>query len=386
MLRKLTVKNFKGISSIQIELNSFTVLIGQNGSGKSTVLQAMELMAAFLRGDVNHFLSRQGLTFDDLVSISGGESSFEIQIDFTVNETKFVWFVEFSRGDNGLQVETESLRKHDSAFRFSSLAAINRLDLSDSDGVPRDLPKIGIRFSQSILKAIKLDYPPEEIALATGALEKILYLGIDSAEALRKPSKVKKPAFVGRGGENIASFFHALPPIKQAEVSALLRKFIPQIAGVQSRELDNGEVILRFQEEFGEAEQLRKTYIDSINISDGTLRILANLVVIVSSSPGTVLLLDEIENGIDPNHVNLLVQLLRDTINETEFQVILATHSPVILNFVDEQGILYMSRTKDGNVVANQLFAREDIKQMLEYMGPGEVWLNLEEGHLSGQK
>ena len=51
MLKRLEVKHFKSLDDFSIDFEPLTVLIGQNGSGKTTVLQALDLLGAFLRGD-----------------------------------------------------------------------------------------------------------------------------------------------------------------------------------------------------------------------------------------------------------------------------------------------------------------------------------------------
>lgn len=124
--------------------------------------------------------------------------------------------------------------------------------------------------------------------------------------------------------------------------------------------------------------------IEASHISNGTLQILAILATIHGAIEGQILLLDEIENGIDPNHVSIMVQLLEEAIEKKGIQVILATHSPVILNYVSEAGIRYFSRDKGGNTIAKNPFDRQELKEMLEYMNPGEVWLNLSEEELKG--
>jgi predicted ATPase len=68
MLKRLEVKHFKSLDDFSIDFEPFTVLIGQNGSGKSTVLQALDLLGAFLRGNVNHYLERLGWEAEDLRS------------------------------------------------------------------------------------------------------------------------------------------------------------------------------------------------------------------------------------------------------------------------------------------------------------------------------
>ncbi len=389
MLKRLEVKHFKSLDDFSIDFEPLTVLIGQNGSGKTTVLQALDLMGAFLRGDVNYYLERQGWDAADLVSMVTIVEHLELALEFLVEEELFRWEVLFDTVDGELLVTRECLSSKVSQFRFeiNFLFGDESFFLETKQGNHTNFPRPGIRFKSSILNSFLVEDAPSEIESISNSLKRIFLLDVHSVELLRKVTKYKVVDNVGNKGEQLASFIHShFDNVQKDNLSQTVRRFVPQLSEVRTINY-GGTAWITFIENF----RLSKDYfqqveINASHISDGTLQILALVATILGGEPGQILLLDEIENGIDPNHVAILVELLEEAIEKRGIQVILATHSPLIVNFAPESGIRYFSRESNGNVVAKKLFDRKELKKMLEYMGPGEVWMNLSEKDLVGEE
>ena len=86
------------------------------------------------------------------------------------------------------------------------------------------------------------------------------------------------------------------------------------------------------------------------------------------------LLFDEIENGINPE----LVEFVLDALVAAEQQVLVTTHSPMILNYLDDevarQGVVYLYKTRHGHTQAIRFFAIPSVAEKLTVMGPGEAF------------
>jgi ABC-type multidrug transport system ATPase subunit len=110
------------------------------------------------------------------------------------------------------------------------------------------------------------------------------------------------------------------------------------------------------------------------HINDGMLRLIAILAELQSDHP--FLLFDEIENGINPE----LVEFVLDALVTTEKQVMLTTHSPMILNYLDDdtaaQGVIYLYKTKEGHTKSIHFFSIPSLKKKLAVMGPGEAFVD----------
>jgi predicted ATPase len=89
-----------------------------------------------------------------------------------------------------------------------------------------------------------------------------------------------------------------------------------------------------------------------------------------------MILLDEIEDGINPYCIQKAVVLLRKIIGTTKRQIIVTTHSPVILNDFSPEEIVYLWKADDGTVQCKTMFSTDEMMDTLEFLHPGEVWLN----------
>jgi ABC-type multidrug transport system ATPase subunit len=102
------------------------------------------------------------------------------------------------------------------------------------------------------------------------------------------------------------------------------------------------------------------------------LRLIAILAELQSSH--RFLLFDEIENGINPE----LVEFLLDALGSAEQQVMVTTHSPLILNYLSDEvaksGVIYLYKTPQGATKAIPFFSIPSLAEKLTVMGPGEVF------------
>jgi len=110
------------------------------------------------------------------------------------------------------------------------------------------------------------------------------------------------------------------------------------------------------------------------HVNDGLLRIITILAQLFTKKD--FLLFDEIENGINPEIIEFLVDLLV----ASNHQVLITTHSPMILNYIEDdvamKSIQYIYKTKDGHTKVIPFFNIPQMKKKLEVMGPGEVYVD----------
>ena len=107
-------------------------------------------------------------------------------------------------------------------------------------------------------------------------------------------------------------------------------------------------------------------------LSTGTLRILALLACLRHPDPPPLLVVEEIENGLDPRTINLLVEELRAAMNAKQTQILITTHSPHMLDLLDLSHIVVVEREDGGPV-----FRRPDVKQLAQWsksFSPGRLY------------
>ena len=81
------------------------------------------------------------------------------------------------------------------------------------------------------------------------------------------------------------------------------------------------------------------TRISVRSASDGTLHFLGTLIALRTAEPGSVILIEDIEAGLHPTRIRLLVEYLEAVTHERQIQVIATTHSPVVLQWLSDESL-----------------------------------------------
>jgi predicted ATPase len=160
------------------------------------------------------------------------------------------------------------------------------------------------------------------------------FLDLDP-NSLRKPS-IPGQTILGDKGENLASVLQAIcvePKSKEALVE-WTRDLTPMdVADLKFPEVSlEGRIQLQIVESGGRE-------VSAESASDGTLRFLAFAAALLGTEPARFYFFEEIENGIHPNRAHLLINLLQNATREGGIQVAGTTHSPALLNFLDEASL-----------------------------------------------
>ena len=141
-------------------------------------------------------------------------------------------------------------------------------------------------------------------------------------------------------GENLADVFSRMQDNTTISDIILdkMRYVLPDLDNVGREEISIQKQIYLFLQEHN-----NKRRLPSWLFSSGTLRILAILAILNSEAPPPVVFIEEIENGLDPRTLNLLVEEMRGLLPEHQF--ITTTHSPYFLDLVALKHIIVAERT-----------------------------------------
>lgn len=172
-------------------------------------------------------------------------------------------------------------------------------------------------------------------------LEGVQRLALNSA-ALRQPSPPGVPRRFQMDGSNLPWVIHDLEreaPQRLCDWIAHLRTALPDLRNIRTIERsEDRHRYLAIEYETGLS-------VPSWLVSDGTLRMLALTILAYIPDLEGIFLIEEPENGIHPRAVETVLQSLSSVYKA---QVLLATHSPVILSASDPKDVLCFARTEDG--------------------------------------
>jgi len=376
MIKTLYIDNFKILNDFRLNFEPVTVLIGENSVGKSTVLQALELLSYFTQGKkygtLDNYLLNNGWAVKDIKSILSRKQLVIFQLDIVLSENVYQWRIEFKVTNNKLSLVTEWIKdetEHEWLFRKSGEAKI-----TNRDG--KRMPSVDVSFLSSGLSFLdenshKKDF--SELIALKQYLNNIHFFDFSATDKLKTPSRINDEAVIGKFGEHLTSFLYQQPKTVLVELSKKLADYIPFIKNIRITKKHSGEVELDIQECFN------KHFIEANYLSDGMMRILAIISLSLMGETARTMMIEEIEDGINPYLIEKIVETLMSIAQSEAKQFILTTHNPLILDWMCVESIYLLYRNKEtGEVRAKRFSDSSTVLNNLDYMNPGEIWLSFD--------
>jgi len=364
MIESVRIVNFKSLGEVTIPLGHFTCLVGMNGAGKSTVLQALDFLSQLMRGDVQGWLDRRGWTATDLRCKLRTELNSTFTVTFVVsNGARLVWMGTFNRADLRCTKEAVVVIEPDK-INWTVLRLIGQTYSLDG----RESP-IAFEYQGSILSVLKDSELPAELLEFRDALRRFRSLELLSPDKLRKSARVSEHD-IGNGGEKLSAYLDTIKGERKTQLMALLQKFYPALVDYKITSQRSGWKKLSVFEQFDG----HKLETEAIHLNDGLLRILA--VLTQADADRSLLLLDELENGINQEIVETLV----DTLLQSPQQLLVTTHSPLLLNYLPDEvaktAVQFLYKTSKGETRIKQFFKIPRMSAKLDAMGPGDAFVD----------
>ncbi len=362
MIDRFAVDNFKSISGIDMPLGKFNCLVGMNGAGKSTLLQALDFAARQMTGDIEGWLAQRGWEAKDLSCKLRKEQNIKMGLWITLPQSGKVISWGFSFNKKELRCTHEEFKDANGHVLFLS----DGHSYSTHGSARRD---IGFTYQGSILSQLKDSELPEDLLEFREQIRRVKSLELLSPQLLRKRARAGETD-IGAGGEKLSAYLHGIRGEQRASLIELLQLFYPALVDFKVTNLRAGWKRLSIIEQFGDT----RVETDASHINDGLLRILA--VLAQTRSDRSLVLLDEIENGINPEIVERLV----DTLVSSSQQIIVTTHSPMILNYMSDdtarQAVQFVYKSPLGATNVRRFFDIPRINEKLAFMGPGEAFVD----------
>jgi len=401
----MTIANFKGIKEISIGFNRLNVLIGANASGKTTIIQAIDFLFSSVFRDTNEYLKERNWKVNEIKSqfTSSRFIAYHALFEFNIEGKNYdlSWNITFqiSHKDNEISLYKERLEISDSHSDNPDFYYMNRPYFSqekptrvftynqygflNTNGSEEEAHSSSrrINLSSSCLKILSFsdhDFKQRIVTKFREYIRNSCSLEMLSTDRMRHSSRGKTPD-IGKGGERLAAFIKHLNTEQKKQLLESVKKLQKPLTAIDSITKSRPGWIELILSETYEENNLK---IKTSHISDGTLRILAINSLLFLNDKNGMILLDEIEDGLNPYITTQIVTLLYDFIQNSSKQLIITTHSPLLLDDFKPEDIIYIYRNTGGEVQIQKVFGSEKIKEMLTYMNPGEIWINTTEKEL----
>lgn len=395
MLKKIRLERFKGFQEAELILGKFTVLVGINATGKSNIGDALQFLHGIGRGyNLSEILGKKwgpgGIK--EWEGIRGGKQNIafnksasfalEVTLNIPINTKKIkkqeevVYRIEVAPGE----VQESPYIINESLQVLGAKSAIFSVKYTPDICLKIKNKKIDI-FSEAIQynSQLKLKNSPlityfgnatnKQLDVWIGALlsefhqqeQDIIVSTLATFQNMRfldvRPAAMREPSnpgqdILGSQGENISSVLQII--CQKSHQKKILLSWLKALTPMDASDLEfgtnesDGRIFLRLVESNGQKIPISVA-------SDGTLRFLAILTALFKETLDTdnqilppvvnSYFLEELENGLHPTRLHLLIELIEKRVNENNLQIIATTHSAQILELLSKETLASTSFT-----------------------------------------
>lgn len=381
---EIALKNFLsfGPDSDPVPLQPLNVLIGPNGSGKSNFIESFELLRA-TPADLAGFV-RQGGGAAELAwkgPNGGGPSCVSAVVNEVTNVGPLRYHLEFTETAQRLEVIDEVVEeitpryqdKPDVYFyyRFQRGHPVMNMRQPGKTGfIQRNLRREDLDPQQSVLSQRR---DPDLYPEVTGVAQAFSRIAIfrewsfGRQVPLRQPQPADLPTDVLL--PDLRNLGLVLNDLEHSDrwkrLTDLLRLFLPRFSHLSTR-IQAGHVQLYVHED-----GLRAP-IPATRLSDGTIRFIALLAVLVRPETASLICIEEPELGLHPDAVQQLASLLVDASKTT--QLVITTHSDVLVSALTETPESVLVTEQLGNATHVIRLEAEKLRFWLDQYALGEIW------------
>ena len=356
MISELHATGYGCLADVRVKFGSLHALIGPNDSGKSTILRAIRTLGHLATGAFED--GAKLLPFDP--GIDGDEpGTFATLRALTpYGAYGFERRVHMGMGAHGMITSDESVDYGEGGS--PDVAA--RL-LTDRTSLLSSHPKVG---SYGLWLA----------------LNGVHFLGL-SEEGLRSAS-----GFLPRGrtqlsarGEGLPGLYFALRNDHEEAFERIIhdvRTLFPTVRTVRAQPSSSSELEI-------EVELTDRTRVRAAHISTGLLYYLAFAAFPEAYGSVTTVLLEEPENGLHPARIKQVMAALRAFTKSHDAQVILTTHSPLVVNELEPSEVSVVTRPSlEGGTQVRSIEETANFAKRSEVYSLGELWLSYADGNVEG--
>lgn len=359
MLRDLRVGAFKSYEGEQrLVLAPLTVLIGANASGKSNLIEALQLLAWLARshrlGDLGHALRERELAIrgsaSDLLPRGRTDLRLGCKLDTLVLD------LQIRVDGQGARIVAEQLEETEGADSELPLYTVTQPALEHGSELRvaynnysrgKQKPQISCIDSQAVftqlLTPARFDGKhtksheriPEACTRLADELGGMVFLD-PQPTAMRDYCYLDERELYPNGSNVSAVLWQLMQAEREQEVLEFVRALPEQnIEAIQFLLGPRNDVMVKLVETFGG----QRREMDAAVLSDGTLRVLAIAAAVLSVAPGSLVVIEEIDNGVHPSRAMQLMASLHGAAKRRNVQLLVTTHNPALLDAIPPAAI-----------------------------------------------
>lgn len=372
----LKVQNFRALREVEFkDLTPFTVLLGPNGSGKSTVFDVFAFLAECFELGLRRAWDKRGRAKE--LKTRGGDGPVTIEIKYREPGFPLITYhlAVDERAGSPIVVEEWLRWKRGSRgqpFRFLEYREGKGKAVSGEQPDERDT-RIDVPLKSADLLAVNAlgqfaDHP------RVAALRDFItgwYVSYLSADSARGQPEAGPQERMTRTGDNLANVIQYLAEQhgdRLEQIFDVLRRRVPRIERVLAETMPDGRLLLQIKDAPFSHPVLAKF------ASDGTLKMLAYLVLLYDPTPPPFIGIEEPENFLHPRLLPELAEECRAASERT--QLLVTTHSPFFLNGLRPDEVRVLWRDEQGYTQTRRAVDLQGVNEfVLQGALLGHLWM-----------
>jgi predicted ATPase len=349
MIHKVRIQNFKSLRDLSVELEPFTVFVGANGSGKTSVLEAMHNAVRAATGDPQKVFAHE--RHGDWIYTRGGAGDLSIRCETAGGE-----FSVEATPPQGYPPSPELMQKWRWEYRISPSGAALQTALEPARRM------VFLHFNAAVMAkpSYSQDDPPRIEYTGEGLASVLAYMALNDPQGFEDLVVVARELI-----PRLRRIRFRKATVYRTETE--LVRFGNDTVKRSSRRPFQGELILF---DFEHAEN-----ISARTASEGTMLMLGLLTVLLGPIRPRILLLDDIDHGLHPLAQKQVVGVIGQMLEKhPDLQLLATTHSPYLLNYLTPEQVRIMAAGPDGYARCGRLTDHPKFATWKEEMAPGEMW------------
>ena len=377
-IERLRIRNFRAFRKVEMQdIPRLAVLVGANGTGKSSLFSVFGFLRDAMDANVRTALAKLGGSrgFHEVRS-RNSDGPIEIEVAYRIQPgpplISYGISINLDRSGKPV-VEREILRyrrgQHGAPWHFldfkqgKGYAVTNEItEVKTAAELEREEQTLKSPDLLAIKGLAQFERFPAVVAL--GNLIEHWHVSDFHISRARAEPEAGYAEHLSREGENLAlviEYLHDNHPNVFSTIKNALQNRVPGITHVESRQTEEGRVLLKFQDgAFADPFLAR-------HVSDGTIKMLAYLTLLHDPDPHPLLCVEEPENQLYPSLLEELAEEFR-SYAQRGGQVLISTHSPGFLNAAQLEEVFWLQ--KQGGYTT--IHRASDNARMKAYMDDGD--------------
>ena len=376
-ITKIKLKRFRAFKDVEMcNIPNFVVIIGANGTGKSTLFQVFDFLRDAMTANVTTALAKLGGSRGiKEVRSRGTTGNIEIEIQFRPEPSSplVTYGLHIGEEQGRISIKREILKYR----RFNRGRPWHYLDFSNGKGfaVTNEIEEVKdesqLNREEEVLKSPDLmaikglaQFEKFPAVVALGDLIERWHVSDFHVSRARPEQESGYAEHLSREGENLSLVIEYLYNQHKEIFDVIIEKLksrVPGISSVEPKQTEEGRILLKFQDGAFEDPFLARY------VSDGTIKMLAYLTLLYDPKPHPLLCVEEPENQLYPSLLLELTEEFREY-SHRGGQVFVSSHSPDFLNGVGLEEVFWLKKV-DGYT---QIVRASDDKQISAYMAAGD--------------